>query len=218
MKPVLRKSFFVLFALTVGFFGGCTDKKATPEKKQQTTPVPNPKTDTTMWKAWTPDPKMLVHLREEPFDLSETKYTICPPKDYQFERRRDDGNRYSWKTEIRDSDTTYAKIDVIFLSMPQEMQGQSLEALLNYWSRNDKLRYSEFSRAPLEYGTINGMKFMRSRFSGLRTGIVKFQEEIITYLMLDGNNLVGIEINDVDPHHKETLPILEAAALTLKRN
>jgi len=143
-------------------------------------------------------------------------YQIRPPKEYP----RVPGQTlppvtkiFGWGGTLRPDQTapmiTVMVVKPIPVKKPPE---QLMQDVLN----SIKQRRQDWQQSTFERGTINGLTFLRARWSGTEPN-KRWKMHGLVYMALDGTTLIEISTQDVEPNDKEALQVSEAAALTFKR-
>jgi hypothetical protein len=159
---------------------------------------------------WTPDAAYLAQLGPA---KSVQGYRVRLPKDYQVEEtaqgliaqgpRRSDGSapkfvlisgRLSWEEEKLSLEQG---LDKFLASVKGDANGQM----------------KSFSQSDTEEGRIGNLTFLRTRFTNVAG---PSRTRGIAYYAHDENRYIYMMGMDTEPHDKETLPLLDATALTFQ--
>ncbi|NQU23203.1 MAG: hypothetical protein HQ567_18140 [Candidatus Nealsonbacteria bacterium] len=184
---------------------------ATPETERDPDAVDLP--------TWSPGPDDIERL-SPPVELSG--FTIRPPRGFKLVK--DDlasSGLIFWRGPIRD-DETYAYFMVIITTLSEEDSKLPLETILDDVVAGVRQRRREWTRTATERGNVNGLTFVRTRWSGVATsaarkGLAGRQMHGFVYLTVDDTNAVQILCHDVEPGHAKALKAGEAAALTIRK-
>jgi hypothetical protein len=76
-----------------------------------------------------------------------------------------------------------------------------------------KRRRRDWSQSTPERGTVNGLTFLRTRWSGTDPASGRKLHGVM-YVAVDGRWYISLHTQDVEPHHGQALKIGEAAAQT----
>ena len=77
-------------------------------------------------------------------------------------------------------------------------------------------RRTNWSQTATERGKVNGLDFLRVRWSGAEKTKGSNMHGFI-YVAQDGLNFIQIGSQDIEPHHEQSLKLAEAAVLTIKK-
>lgn len=161
---------------------------------------------------WEPN-KTLVDRLGAPVDVEEFQLRV--PKQFQPTNQPgpDGSNVIAWVGDER-SDGTRPYVMVTTVKLNSEQQSKlSLEQALDIFLTSIEKRRKDWNRTSAERGKVNGMTFVRARWSGMEITTEKKMRGF-NYVTIDNGKLVQISSQDVEPHDKEALEIAEAAALT----
>jgi len=166
--------------------------------------------------AWQPDKNLLGSL-EAASPIGE--YELRSPKGYERQRQQgpDSADAVAWVTPER-KDGTRAYVMVGRVEMPAAEIGKyTLEQLLDGFLKSvQRRRKKDWKRSKTERGTINGITFVRARWSGTAAG-AKFKMHGFHYLTVVGDKVFQLSSQDVEPHHKKALPLAECSVLTFQK-
>ena len=103
---------------------------------------------------------------------------------------------------------------LIFTLPPEELKKpeQALDIFMERLSVDKK----EWQLTHTEQGLVNGLRFVRARWSGMHTP-TEYKMHGFNYLIVAGREVIQLSSQDVKPHHKEALRLAEASALTFKK-
>jgi hypothetical protein len=142
-------------------------------------------------------------------------FQIKVPKKYQIiNQPGPDGSKITaWVGDERSDGTKpYVMVSIVRLNSEQQSK-LSLEQALDKFLTSIETRRKNWNRTPAERGKVNGMTFVRSRWSGTDLTTEKKMRGF-SYVTIDNGTLVQISSQDVEPHDKVALETAEAAALT----
>jgi hypothetical protein len=163
--------------------------------------------------AWAPDPAMLEKL-DEYQDVDG--YQIRPPKGYPQVPAKNFGPAsriVGWGGTLRADQTAPMITVMVTKPMPvQKPHEQLMQDVLN----SIKQRRQDWQQSPFERGTINGLAFLRARWSGTEPN-KGWKMHGLVFTTLNDTTFVQISTQDVEPNDKEALKISEAAAFTFKK-
>ncbi len=170
---------------------------------------------------WQPDPTLLDQLA--PAAVVEA-YEVRPPKGYGLLRppAPPGGRFFFWMGPQRFDPTGEKKRGQatfgITLSTlpPAEAKETTLEKFLDMGLGVYKERLTGWSQRATERGQINGLSFLRVRWSGVES-TKGLRIHGFKYMTQDGQNYVGVHCDDVEPYHVETLKLAETAAHSFRK-
>jgi hypothetical protein len=149
-----------------------------------------------------------------------SRFEFRPPSSFQLVKNLGQGTGFIWASPVR-KDETYAHLMVVVAELTGEDAKTSLEDNLREVMETIKRRRSDWSETAAEQGKINGLRFIRSSWSGVptddkRKSFAGRKMHGIVYLTIQ--NDVGIQImcQDVEPDHAESLKQAAAAAMTFR--
>jgi len=146
-------------------------------------------------------------------DMKEFQLKV--PKTYQPVNQPgpDGSNITAWiGAERSDGTKPYVMVTTARLNSEQQSTLSSEQALDAFLTSIERRR-KQWSRTPTERGKVNGMTFVRSRWSGVDMNTGKKMRGF-SYVTINNGELVQISSQDVEPNDKGDLEIAEAAALT----
>jgi hypothetical protein len=149
------------------------------------------------------------------------EYTIQPPKGYAYQET--DGPMGSkmraWAGPIR-KDTSRPSLTLSVLAIPAtelaKIKELSLEQLGEKMLAAVKARRTDWKQEKPEAGMVNGIKFVRIRWTGVAT-VNNREMKGFQYVAVDGKSIVQIASQDFAPESDASLKLAEAAVLTFKR-
>jgi hypothetical protein len=171
--------------------------------------------------AWSIDEALLAQLGEEqPVD----NYAIRLPPGYAPLNQPAPGpiRAFAFEMPLRD-DRTAADFALILQTLTGEQAGaKSFEEHFNEVVEAVKRKRDDWSPAPPETGQIDGRPFLRLHWTGTgrpvaRKALDGRKMQGFIYFSIVGQNAIIMLAQDVEPEAENTLPLLEAAALTLQK-
>lgn len=145
-------------------------------------------------------------------------FRIRPPKGYRMSREQGPpgSDVFGWVgAERRDGSRPYLMVMGVSppagkrnTYTPESALDRSLSALQE--------QRSEWKRTETEKGKINGVPFVRAYWSG-KEPERKVKMRGFAYLTIDGERIIQINSQDVEPHAEDALKLAEAAALTFQK-
>ena len=168
-------------------------------------------------KSWKPDPALLEELGEE---VEVGDYRIRPPRDYRrlpaVSAQGRPGDRvYMWLGPAR-ADGARPQLTVLHVTSPPDEADNDLEAILDKRLKRAREHWRAWIQEPVEAGRVNGLKFVRTRWGGINIATGQPTRGFV-YLARDGNTVIQISSQDVEPDHEQPLQLAETAALTFKK-
>ena len=166
--------------------------------------------------SWVPDPALLRELGEE---VEVGGYRIRPPRDYQrtpvvrAQEEPDDGV-YIWLGPVG---AEGAIPDLaVSLTPALGLTDSQLEVMLDIILQGTRQNWRAWIQEPVEVGRVNGLKFFRARWRGIRVFTGQPMRGFV-YLGRDGDTLISINGHDVEPDHEQPRRLAETAALTFRK-
>jgi hypothetical protein len=162
---------------------------------------------------WTPDSAVLEKL-DAYQDIDN--YQFRPPKGYPSVSGKTlaPGSKiFGWGGTLRPDQT--APMITVMVVKPMPVQ-KPPEQLMQDFLNGIKQRRQDWQQSTFERGSVNGLTFLRARWSGTEP-TKRWKMHGLMYVAQDGTTLIEISTQDVEPNDKEALKISEAAALTFKR-
>jgi hypothetical protein len=165
---------------------------------------------------WAPDKELLAQLA--PYG-NVGGYQVRPPRKYDRvvpPPAPPGGQLFAWAGAKR-ADNTAPMFMVTMLAPPPEVaQKTTLEQFLDSMLGGIKRRRKDWKQTAVERGQINGLTFLRVRWSGTEAA-KGWKMHGFMYVARDGPNFIQIASQDVEPNHAEALKLAEAAALTFRK-
>jgi hypothetical protein len=164
---------------------------------------------------WSPDAALLEQLGP----IADVDgYQVRPPQDYAFSpppATPPGVKGFGWKGTPRE-DRTAPQLIVGLTSRPPGEADVALEQYLEEMLGGVQRRRTDWTQTPAERGQVNGLTFVRARWSGTDP---ERQQKMhgFMYVAKDGSTVIHISSQDVEPHHPDALRLAEAAALTFKK-
>lgn len=145
-------------------------------------------------------------------------YEVRPPKGYTLMTQQgpNGATANSWVSPGR-TDGTKNYIMVVLLTPPKsELSQHTLTDILGSFVAGVGRRRANFQSTAGETGTIHGLTFARSYWSGIESTTGQKMHGFI-YVAIDGDQVVEIASQDVDQYRKASLALTEASALTIRK-
>lgn len=147
-------------------------------------------------------------------------FEIRPPASFRYVKYEKQPS-HIWAGPIR-SDETYALLMVLVLDLSDQESKLSLDQQFEKVTGAFKSQHKNWSMEKVEHGTINGIHFVRTSWSGMATsaarkGLAGREMHGIAYLSTDGKRSIQIMCQDVAPNHAESLRVGQLAALSIRR-
>jgi hypothetical protein len=120
----------------------------------------------------------------------------------------------SWS--LRRADGSSPAFQIMVGSPPPGERLPGLEEFLEVMLDGVRKRRQDWSQAEQERGTINGLTFLRTRWSATELNKGRKMHGVM-YVAIDGRTFIELHAQDIEPYQEETVKIGEAAALTFKK-
>jgi hypothetical protein len=162
-----------------------------------------------------PDETLLGELGDA---IEINGYLLRPPRGYQETTSKDVPTwvkMVAWRGTTR-SDGTAPAFAVAVGVPPAGERVPDLDELLTVSLDAVKRRKENWSESTPDEGTINGLVFLRARWSGTVPDTDRKLHGAI-YVALDGRTVIQLGTQDAEPHHEQELKLWEAAARTFKK-
>jgi hypothetical protein len=145
-------------------------------------------------------------------------YQVRPPKAYSFSRPPGPPGftGYAWAGALRGDKTAPQLLIGVVPVPPAEAKAQSPERFLEKMLEGVKRRRTNWTQTPPERGQVNGLTFVRARWSGTESA-KGWKMHGFMYATQDGATFLQLSSQDVEPHHEHALKIAETAVLTFKK-
>jgi len=157
-----------------------------------------------------------------PYKMSQ--FEIRPPESFRFIKSIEEpithAKTYYWVGPAR-ADETYPQFMVIITELSARDSKTPLANLLKDMLRGIEQRRQEWIATPPEHGTINGLPFVRSSWSGVATsaareGLSGQTMHGVVYLTVHDNHAIQIMCQDVAPDHAAWIKQGDTAALSFR--
>ena len=179
------------------------------------------KTDATRTKpvkltAWTAKPGTTTRLDSE---KSLFGWSIRPPRGFVSTQRSENLNQiFIFQGDLR-PDGTYPALWIILGDVRQGDPKQSKdEVVMDQYAIELHKNRTDWKATPTQYGSIQGRKFLRRRWSAAQTidGVSRRMHGTI-YVTLFGTKFAALTIQDADPGAASTIGLMETSALTFRK-
>jgi hypothetical protein len=153
-----------------------------------------------------------------PFKMSQ--FEIRPPANFRFIKYLAESKTYYWVGPVR-KDETYAQLMVTITALSDDEANASLKSMLDNVVGSIQKRRENWTDTPAEHGTINGLPFVRSSWSGVATGVAREglsgrMMHGVVYLTVRDKQAISIMCQDVAPDHVESIKLGGWTALTFR--
>ena len=166
--------------------------------------------------AWSPKPGLSAQLASEKALFG---WAIRPPKGFVATQKQDNGNQvYIFQGDPR-QDRSAPMLWIIMGGRRQEDTNKPQdEVLLDMYLIQLHQNRDNWKATPTEYGTIQGRKFIRSRWSATEKidDITRHLHGIV-YITILNNAYIAVTLLDSDPGAKTTMDLMESSALTFHK-
>jgi hypothetical protein len=165
---------------------------------------------------WKPAPALLSRL-DAPFTVG--RFELRPPKGYVLQRQTGPAQTQAlgWVGPARDNGVRpYLMLGIVTVPATEAGKHSVEQSLDKFLQSIQKSRGQDWKRNATEHGTVNGLPFVRARWSG---SLPKspFKVHGFNYVTLVKGQVIQLSSQDVEPDQREPLALAEAAALTFKR-
>lgn len=186
-----------------------TNRLPTPPPPS-TAQVPPPSSPT-----WIPDPARVNQLAPE---IKILGYGLRPLQGYQqqpFPGGKVPNGQMVIFSGPQHPEGTKPVLLLLVATLPPQEQQLSVEQSLDQFYQAFQTEYRNFTRTAPERGQVNGLMAVRSRWSGrsLRAG----SQQGFGYMFRDGPKMVQILFQDSDKYYPTSMPMAEAAVLTMRK-
>ena len=165
-------------------------------------------------KIWQADQSILDKL--EPSENIDS-YRIRVPKGYMpvnMPSAPQPGLTTRFWRLLRRSDNSSAVLMVVLKKGEYTDSGANLlDRAFNAEILGVQKRLTDFQQGPIESGSISGLIFKKADFQGTPKGETK-KAHGFCYVCLDGDTTIVIAGQDQEPHHQESLNVINAAILS----
>jgi hypothetical protein len=159
---------------------------------------------------WQPDPALLDQL-DTARDLGA--YEMRVPKGYtqvpEPAGAPGGAKMLGWAGANRPDSTAPTVIAMLISAPAGQAEKTSPEEFLQKALDGVKRRRVNWTQTPAEGGQINGLSFLRARWSLKMHGFI--------YVSRDGSTFIQLNSQDIDPNHEPPLKLAETAILTFKK-
>jgi hypothetical protein len=170
--------------------------------------------------SWKPDAALLKQL-EAPIKVGD--YSIRIPKGYEKQQPNtptpEGVSVWGWTGAPR-RDGTKPSITMMIMTPPpaqrEQIKAMTLEQVAGRFIEGQKRQRTNWKIEASEKGTVNGLSFVRMRWSGVNPA-QNMEMRGVLYVARDGNTLIQMASQDPTAHSKQTLALAEAAVLTFKQ-
>ena len=165
---------------------------------------------------WSPDKALLSRLGTP---TNVEGFELRPPKGYTF--RRMQGSKgmhlFAWVSAPRkEEEGVRGYVIMGVVSLPAKEKRHAPEEMLDAFLESiQRSRLGDWKRTHTEHGTINGLPFVRARWSGTARE-APFKMSGFNYVCLVGSQLIQLSSQDVESH-PEALKLAETSVLTFKK-
>lgn len=167
--------------------------------------------------SWQPDAALLEQL-DSPKDLGG--YEMRVPKGYTQlpePAGAPAGTRvFGWAGVTRPNGTAPTVIGMLISPPPAQAEKTSMEEFLQKALNGVKRRRENWTQTTAESGQINGLTFLRARWSGTDPA-KNLKMHGFMYVARDGTTFIQLASQDIDPNHEPPLKLAETAILTFKK-
>ncbi len=163
---------------------------------------------------WTPDKTAVKQLGPE---VSRERFIIRVPSGYSpiEQPGPGDAKAYAWYGAARADGTKPYVMIVVATPPPDETKKYAPEEILDVFMRGVERRRSDWARGATEYGVVNGLSFVRARWSGVDQATGSKMKGFM-YVTSHRGQVIQIASQDVESYADESLKIAEASALTFR--
>jgi hypothetical protein len=167
---------------------------------------------------WRPDEALLDQLAPA---VDVGAYQVRPPKGYTSvptpPGAPKEARAFTWVGSTR-PDGTAPQFMVVLITLPADAGLVLPDQLLVSALRALHRLYESWSQTDDETGRVNGLTFLRARWSGTDAAKKwKLHGFVYVYVAPDDNLVVQLRSQDVEPNHEQALKVAEAAALTFRK-
>jgi hypothetical protein len=146
-------------------------------------------------------------------------YQIRVPKGYEF--FPPPGNppagakAFGW-AGARRADGTAPSLAAMVITLPSGEKKRSLDEFMRGLLDGVKRRRTGWTETAIERGQINGLTFLRARWSGADS-TSNLPMHGFMYAALDNGTYISLSSQDIDPNYDQPLKLAEAAVMTFKK-
>lgn len=148
------------------------------------------------------------------FDLGS--YTVRPPRGYELaEQKHSPLHAYMWRGEVRQDGTAPGFVALIMTPPTRDAKVPPLEQMLEAYLRGERRNRADAKSSKPERGRVGELTLLRAYVSGIDT-VHGYTVHGFAYVFSDGKAGYTLAGQDIEPYSAKTLPLLEAAALSLR--
>lgn len=165
---------------------------------------------------WSPEAALVKRLGTT---STAGQFQLRPPKGYSLQRSKagDRPKASAWVSAPREDGTRSFIMLVIAEPPAKEMSNYTPEQMLGEFLEGIQERSAkDWKRSPAERGTVNGLPFVRARWSGTSRD-APFRMRGVQYLTILEGKIITLSSQDVESDPK-ALQLAEASILTFKKN
>ncbi|MCW3054322.1 MAG: hypothetical protein JWN14_3492 [Chthonomonadales bacterium] len=166
--------------------------------------------------AWSPKPSFSARLAPEKALFG---WAIRPPKGFVATQKMDSGNQiYIFQGDPRQDNSAPMLWVVLGGRRNEESKKPQEEVLMDMYMIQLHQNRDNWKPSPVEYGTIQGRKFIRFHWSATEK-IDQLTRHIhgAVYITLLNNGYAAVTLQDSDPGAKSTLDLMESSLLTFHK-
>jgi hypothetical protein len=161
-----------------------------------------------------PDTELSAHLAAVE---KISGYEYRPPHNYRpLKQQRGATQSVVWQGQQRPDGST-PKFWVIVGKMAPGEEKQTLEETCSILIAAAKQKMRDYSETAGVRSQIGGITFLRLTFQGTETGPTPYRGHGVVYHAHDGQNYIHLMAMDTEPHHRESLRLLEAAMRSFQK-
>jgi hypothetical protein len=123
---------------------------------------------------------------------------------------------FAWKGAERADGSSPYVMALIITAPPGETEMPPLDVVLKQQLAGVERRRTGFTATKAEPVKVNGIEFLRARWSGTDKATERKMHGFI-YVAVVGNQIIQLSSQDVEPHHGAALPVAEAAVQTFRK-
>jgi len=166
--------------------------------------------------AWSPKASLTARLAPE---TPLFGWAIRPPKGFVATQKMDNGNQvYIFQGDPRPDNSAPMLWVVLGGRRHEESKKPQEEVLMEMYMIQLHQNRDNWKPSPMEYGTIQGRKFLRTHWSATeKLNDVTRHIHGAVYITLLNNGYAAVTLQDSDPGAKSTLDLLESSILTFHK-
>lgn len=170
---------------------------------------------------WRPNP---AYLKQLVSPVKVGMYNVSPPAGFTLEHKQRQNatateDRYTWRGNIRADGTDPKFIVSLFELKPGVTKNQTAEESLS--SNLDAMHSNEkpYVHTSIQSGRVSGLSFVRAYWKRDPSDTSNGKKyHGFSYQYQQGATTIVIIGEDTEPYQKDTLDLMESAALTLHKN